>query len=387
MKILKIIFRIILGVVFTFSGFAKAVDPTGTEIIFTDYFTDAFGMASMAPVSMGLGIILAGFEFLIGVCLVINVKPRLAALGALIFMVFFTPLTLYIAIANPVKDCGCFGELVKLDNWGTFYKNLIFLPLSIYIFRATKGEHTTYKPTIDWPIAIAVFLGVVLFQYHTINHLPIIDARPYKVGTYIPDEMIIPVGEKVDSFATVISMKNLQNGDIKEVTEEEFMENEEYWDVEKWESETKSILVEKGHEPPIYNFNAYPAKLEFANSGEPIDYMDSLLNEKNFSFFVIAYNLEKADIEGFNNMAELINFAYPKGIKAHLLTSTTSDLMKYKSKIKFPVRFYNSDPTTLKTVIRANPGLLIVKEGTIIGKWHYSDVPSIEEFKKIISLK
>jgi uncharacterized membrane protein YphA (DoxX/SURF4 family)/negative regulator of genetic competence, sporulation and motility len=387
MKLLKIIIRLILGVVFTFSGFAKAVDPTGTAIIFTDYFTEAFGMDSMASVSMGLGIVLAAFEFLIGICLIVNVKPRLAALGALIFMVFFTPLTLYIAIANPVKDCGCFGELVKLDNWGTFYKNLVFLPMSVYIFKATKGEHITYKPSVDWSVAIVVFLSVVLFQYYTINHLPLIDARPYKVGIHIPDKMIVPEGEKVDSFATVISMKNLQTGEEKDVTEQVYMETEDYWDIEKWASETKSVLVEKGYEPPIYNFNAYPAKIKFANSGTPTDMMDSLLVEKNFSFFVVAYDLNKADVEGFNKMAALINYAYPKGIKAHLLTSTTTNLMQHKSKIRFPVRIYNSDPTTLKTVIRANPGLLLLKEGTIIGKWHYNDVPTIEEFDKIINNK
>ncbi len=385
MKILKIVIRIVLGVVFTFSGFAKAVDPTGTSIIFTDYFNDAFGMTSFASFSMTLGIVLASFEFLIGVCLLINIKPRLAALGALIFMVFFTPLTLYVAIANPVKDCGCFGELVKLDNWGTFYKNLVFLPMSIYIFRATKGESNTYKASVDWSVAVIVFLLVNFFQYHTISHLPIIDARPYKVGTYIPEKMIIPKGAKVDSFATVISMKNLQTGEEKEVSEQVYMETEEYWDVEKWKSETKSVLVEKGYEPPIYNFNAYPARSAFANKGASVDVMDSLLAEKNYSFFVISYDLTKASYEGFNKMADLINYAYPKGIRAHLLTSTTTNLIRYKSLIKFPARTYNSDPTTLKTVIRANPGLLLLKEGKIIGKWHYNDVPSINEFEKIIS--
>jgi uncharacterized membrane protein YphA (DoxX/SURF4 family) len=385
MKILKIVIRIVLGIVFAFSGFAKAVDPTGTSIIFTDYFNDAFGMTSMASFSMTLGIVLASFEFLIGVCLIVNVKPRLAALGALIFMVIFTPLTLYIAIANPVKDCGCFGELIKLDNWGTFYKNLIFLPMSIYIFRATKGERNTFKASIDWSVAVIIFLLVNFFQYYTLKHLPIIDARPYKVGTYIPEKMIIPKGAKVDSFATVISMKNLQTGEEKEVTEQVYMETEEYWDVEKWKSETKSVLVKKGYEPPIYNFNAYPARLEFESSGAQVDLMDSLLAEKNYSFFVIAYDIASASYDGFDKMAELINYAYSKRINAHLLTSTTTNLIKYKSLIKFPVRIYNSDPTTLKTIIRANPGLLLLKEGTIIDKWHYNDVPSIEEFEKIIS--
>ena len=384
MKALKLIVRIILGIVFTFSGFAKAVDPTGTAIIFTDYFTDAFGLSSLAGISMALGIILSSFEFLIGICLLVNVKPRLAALGALIFMVIFTPLTLYIAIANPVKDCGCFGELVKLDNWGTFYKNLAFLPMSIYFFRATKGENTNYKPSIDWSVAGGFFIIAVLFQLFTLNHLPIVDARPYKVGTYIPEAMVVPTGAKVDSFTTVILLKDKQTGETKEVTENIYLETEAYWDTEKWEADTKSVLVEKGYEPPIYNFSAYPAKLEFTQGNKSEDMMDILLKEKNYSFLVISYDLAAADMKGFDKMTELINYAYPKNIKAHLLTSTTTDLMEYKSKIKFPARMYNSDPTTLKTVIRSNPGLLLLKEGKIIDKWHFNDVPSIVKFEKII---
>ena len=112
--------------------------------------------------------------------------------------------------------------------------------------------------------------------------------------------------------------------------------------------------------------------------------MDILLKEKNYSFLVISYDLAAADMKGFDKMTELINYAYPKNIKAHLLTSTTTDLMEYKSKIKFPARMYNSDPTTLKTVIRSNPGLLLLKEGKIIDKWHFNDVPSIVKFEKII---
>jgi len=384
MKIVKLIIRIILGVVFTFSGFAKAVDPTGTAIIFTDYFTEAFGLGSLSGMSMILGIILSAFEFLIGICLLVNVKPRLAALGALLFMVVFTPLTLYVAIADPVKDCGCFGELIKLDNWGTFFKNLLFLPMSIYLFKTTKGENTTYKTSIDWSVAGAFFIIVLLFQFYTLRHLPIIDARPYKVGTYIPDEMVIPEGAKADSFATLIALKDKKTGDIKEVTEQVYLETEEYWDTDKWDAETKSALIEKGYEPPIYNFSAYPAKIEFIDGDGPKDAMDVLLKEKNYSFFVIAYDLELAEMEGFGKMTELINYTYPKSIKAHLLTSTTSDLSKYRSKIKFPVGIYNSDPTTLKTVIRSNPGLLLLKEGKIIEKWHYNDVPTIEEFEEII---
>ncbi len=383
MKVLKVISRIVLGLVFTFSGFVKAIDPMGSQYKFTDYFTEAFGMPSLAAISLPLAIILISMEFIVGICLIFNVKPRLSSLDALLFMIIFTPLTFYLAIANPVQDCGCFGDALVLSNWATFYKNVILLLLAIFLFVKSKGKFTTYKRFLDWIIAGIALTAIVLFQLYSLNHLPIIDFRPYKVGTYIPDKMKMPAGAKPDSFAIFYTMKNIKTGETMKIDDYAYLKKE-IWKDTLWQiTETSDpVLVERGYKPPIYNFNAYEFN-EVPLPNNP-DVMQKLLQQKGFSFFIIAYDLRKADPQGFKNMKELMNYAYPKNIHTSIFTGTTSYITEYRTTIPFAARYYNSDPTTLKTIIRSNPGLLLLKEGKIIGKWHYNDIPSIDEFNKLM---
>jgi uncharacterized membrane protein YphA (DoxX/SURF4 family) len=388
MKTLKLVFRILIGAVFTVSGFVKAVDPHGTEYIFTDYFVDAFGMPSFESISLILAIVQSAFEFLIGVSLLANIKPRLSWLGAMIFMIIFTPLTLYSAIYNPVQDCGCFGEAIKLSNWETFFKNLVMLPITVFMFISTKGESKTYKGQIDWILAGGIFVLIVLFQLISLQHEPIIDFRPYKVGTYIPDKMIIPANEKPDSFATVIHLRNVANGELKEVVESEYMANEEYWDTNKWNADTMvSTMVRKGYSPPIYNFKAYPIDLNNMGQQSQDDMMGEILADENFSFMVISYDLHKANNQGFVEMSELLNYANSKNIRVNFLTSTNSDLRLFLKYLNFNAKYYNCDPIALKTVIRSNPGLVLLKKGKIMGKWHFNDIPLIKDFETIMNNK
>ncbi len=388
MKLLKLIVRLLLGVVFTFSGFVKAVDPLGSEYKFTDYFTDAFGVPSLSAMSLGLAFFLSAIEFTVGIALLINIKPRLSSLGALLFMLVFTPLTLYSAIANPVTDCGCFGDALVISNWATFYKNLVFLAMAVFLFVSNKGNNTTYNANVEWGIAVIVFALCIVFQYNTLRHLPIIDFRPYKIGVDIPSQMIIPEGEKADSFAIFYTLKHQTTGETKKVDDNSYIK-QELWKDSLWQiTETSEPeLVKSGYKPPIYNFGAYPVSLDETVAVASDDMMPDILANKNYSFMIVAYDLKLASMKGFDKIANLMNYAYEHKIKANLLTATSDDLFNYKSRIKFPVHFYNSDPITLKTVVRANPGVLLLKEGKIIGKWHYNDIPTIEEFKEMVAIK
>jgi len=385
-KVIKLISRLLLGLVFTFSGFVKAIDPHGSEYKFTDYFVDAFNIPSLTSLSLFLAIALAAFEFLIGICLLANVKPRLSSIGALIFMAIFTPLTLYSAIYSPVQDCGCFGDAVKLTNWETFFKNLVLLPMAIYLFISTKGILKTYKGYIDWMVAGIFFCGILFFEYYNLEHLPVIDFMPYKVGTYIPDKMVIPANEKADEYAVYYTMKNSKTGETKELSDAEFLkqwnENDTLWEIT---STSEPKLIKKGYTPTIYNFKAYPIDINNMGLNTTEDAMGEILANPGFSFLVISYDINKAERHGFNQMAELLTYANSKNIQANFLTSSTTELNKFILHINFGARFYNSDQTNLKSVIRSNPGLILLKKGKIIGKWHYNDIPSIKDFEKIIN--
>jgi len=384
MKQLKLISRLILGLVFTFSGFVKAVDPLGSEYKFTDYFVEAFHLPSLAAISLPLAIVANSMEFLVGFCLLFNVKPRLSALGALIFMIIFTPLTLYSAIANSVQDCGCFGDAIKLTNWETFYKNIVLFILSILNFIWVKGIFTTYKKNIDWIIAGCALVSIVGFQIYSLNHLPIINFRPYKTGTYIPDAMKMPVGEKADSFAIFYTMKNIKTSETKKIDDNSYLKSE-IWKDTLWQitQTSKPELVKAGYRPPIYNFSAYEYTQIMPE--KQIDAMPMILQDTSFSFLVISYDLKKASLKGFDKMKELINQGYAQNIFANFLTSSPSEIEEYRTKIPFIAKYYTADPITLKTVIRSNPGLLLLKKGKIIGQWHYNDIPDFEEFKKLIN--
>ena len=195
MKLLRNICRILVGIVFIYSGFVKGVDPLGSDYKFTDYF-NAFGMSWMGFSTLFFSFLLSMAEFLIGICLFLNIKIKTAAWGAILFMGFFTPLTLILAIKNPVTDCGCFGDALILTNWETFWKNIILLAMTLVIFY-TRDK---YKPIFNFLEQTVVLVGTVIFmfcvQWYSFRHLPIVDFRPYAIGKNISEGMAIPANRQ-----------------------------------------------------------------------------------------------------------------------------------------------------------------------------------------------
>ena len=195
MKLLRNICRILVGIVFIYSGFVKGVDPLGSDYKLTDYF-NAFGMSWMGFSTLFFSFLLSMAEFLIGICLFLNIKIKTAAWGAILFMGFFTPLTLILAIKNPVTDCGCFGDALILTNWETFWKNIILLAMTLVIFY-TRDK---YKPIFNFLEQTVVLVGTVIFmfcvQWYSFRHLPIVDFRPYAIGKNISEGMAIPANRQ-----------------------------------------------------------------------------------------------------------------------------------------------------------------------------------------------
>jgi uncharacterized membrane protein YphA (DoxX/SURF4 family) len=262
MKALCNIFRIILGVIFVFSGFVKVVDPMGVEFKFVDYFM-AMGLDFLEPAALTFGIIMSVAELLIGISLLFNLEPKLGSWGVMLFMIVFLPLTLWIAIADPVQDCGCFGDAIILSNWTTFWKNVVIMAMTVPVFLRRKGFKPNLPQSIQWTVLFVFSVATVWLSIYCYQHLPILDFRPYRIGNNIQAGMEIPDSEKnnLPEYETVVVYKNTETGEVKEFNLDNIP------DGEKWEwQETKNKLVKEGYVPPIHDFSITTMPLSFQDT-------------------------------------------------------------------------------------------------------------------------
>ncbi len=371
MKVVQFIARISIGVTFIFSGFVKGIDPWGSAYKFTDYF-NAMGLEWLVWAAFPLGVFLAFTEFAIGVAFLFNVFITFFSWLALLFMAFFLPLTLWIAIKNPVTDCGCFGDAFLISNWETFYKNVVLMIFALIVFFNPKEMKGKTSKTIGYSLFSVSMVVYIVLAINSYNHLPIFDFRPYKVGVNIPEAMQIPEDAPKEEYENIFYYKNKSTGKIKEFTEE----NYPWQDTVKWEyNDMKSTLVQEGYEPPIHDFI-----IESADGDNVIDFF---IHDENYVFMLVAYNLEKSNLEQQDKINELADWAITNEMSFICLTSTLLDnAQDFAEETGAPYEFFNCDEITLKTIIRSNPGLVVIKEGTIVGKWHYNDIPTPEEFKE-----
>lgn len=368
MKILGIISRIFTGLVFTFSGFVKAIDPLGSTYKFTDYFTDAFHLPGLEPFSFPLAIIMSAAEMAIGLMLLFNFKHKWATWGAILLMLVFTPLTLYLAIANPVHDCGCFGDALVLSNWQTFWKNIIINAFIVALYITRNKMESRWKPKIQYIGIIAIFAISFLFEFYNYRYLPMIDFRPYKVGTNIPEKMAIPEGVEQDEYETTLIYENSETSEIKEFTMENYPWEDSTW---VW-LETKSVLIKEGYKPPIQNFSLIDVETTE-------DLTDRMLEAEKPVLLVITYDLTKTNLKGLEKTyKKILEYSQNKEYETYCLTASLKDEIDSIAKIVSPpenMKFCNTDEITLKTIVRANPGLLLLEKGIIKGKWTHHALP------------
>ena len=362
--------RILIVLVFVFSGFVKGIDPLGTTYKLTDYF-NAFNMGFLEPLSLAFSILLNMSEFLLGIGLLFGVFQRFFIWIASVYMLVFTPLTFVLAIYNPVTDCGCFGDAIVMTNWQTFLKNLVIVAILLPVFLNRNKLISSLSIKRQWVITGIAITGFLFISAQTYHHLPYIDFRPYKTGTYIPDAMTIPEGMPTDSFA--YSLIYQKDGKLKEFALDEITALDSTW---QW-VETKSKLVRKGYHPSIHDFSFTN------NNGENIT--DSILYDSSYLFLAISHKLQKAQIDGLEKLKSNYDFARQNGYRFYFATASTSDeITFYTSEYQLPFNFYTADNIMLKTVVRSNPGLVLIKNGTIIKKWHYNDLPSEDELQQLI---
>jgi uncharacterized membrane protein YphA (DoxX/SURF4 family) len=359
--------RIVLGLVFIFSGFVKGVDPLGSAYKFSDYL-NAFNLGLLDFLALPLAYLLSASEFLIGISLLFRFRFRLGAWAISIFMVFFTVLTFILALTNPVTDCGCFGDAIIMTNWQTFIKNLVLLPFVFVVFRYRNDQAEAGTAFYAWTGLVLFGVLFLALAEHATRHLPMLDFRPYSIGTYIPDKMNVPEGMPQDEYQTVLYYE--KNGEVQEFNEENFP-----WQDTTWKFvDTEHKLIRKGFEPPIHDITIVDP------SG--YDHINDILSDEGFSFIMVSMEIGSADEQALEFGNEMQAWCMANGHSFYFTCSSTDDeISRVSQELDLVYEFHTTDEITLKTIVRSNPGLLLLKDGTILGKWHYNDMPGLEDLE------
>lgn len=370
-KVIAEVCRLLLGVVFIFSGTVKAVDPMGGAIKIGDYLT-SFGLDKLQPFTVLISFNLSALEFMLGVCMLLGVYRRYTTFLTLLMMSFMTPLTLYLAIFNPVSDCGCFGDALVISNWQTFYKNVVLLAAAIYVFIHNQRLLQGYTYHAYWFVALWSYVFAIGFAYRNYNHLPILDFRPYKLGANIPALMSIPEGAPEDEYA--YSFIYEKDGVQKEFSLENAPADDSTWTF----VDSKTKLIKQGYIPPVTTFHIY--------NENDADVTDELLNDPKGLFLLIAPRLENADDERIDEINNVYDYALENGLGFYCVTGSSAEaIATWSDNTGAEYPFLMADDVLLKTIIRSNPGLVLLKKGTILMKWHYNDIPQEEELKTIVN--
>lgn len=364
MKFLILIARIITGVAFVFSGFVKAVDPMGSAYKFQDYFS-AFNMGFLSDASLLFSVLLCTTEFIAGFCVLTGIRLRAGISVTMLLMIIFTPLTLFLAIKNPVTDCGCFGDAIQLTNWQTFYKNLVLISFASILFFNRKKLRQDSLPHSIGLISMTTII-FLLFAMYNLRNLPVIDFLPYKKGVKISDQMIIPEGSNPDKYETTFLYE--KDGMIKEFDLSNYPADDTTWKF----VDQKSVLTEKGYEPPIHDF------VIINESGE--DITNDLLSYSGYTLLLISKKIDEADYTLVSRGLDYGRHFLNNGAAFYVFTASGKD-----ETIHFEEEFEicTVDETTLKTMVRANPGFMLIHNGIIRGKWSSATLPGKELFTDI----
>ena len=376
-SIIAAICRTLLGVVFVFSGAVKAIDPFGTVYKIEDYLK-AFGgfFTELIPLAEVAAVVLILVEVLLGVCMLLNVRTQWTAWITLAFYAVMTPLTLYIAMNNPVSDCGCFGDAILLTNWQTFAKNVVLIILAVVLVILRKSVYPLWRGHMEMIIALLTVSGTFAFMEYTYLHLPIKDFRPYKIGNHLPTLMDYPEDAEPDIYEYAFVYE--KDGVEQTFTLENYPKGDTTWTFVRQESK----LIKKGYEPPIHDF-------EILNA-EGADLTWDILESADPVTLVVMYDLKKADkkqlakvealaanFSPFASSPDTLSFQGESEGELYILTGSGTDEM-ITFALEYPTLgeyICTCDPVTLKTIVRANPGVIVVQNGIVIDKYNLRNRP------------
>ena len=372
LKMIVNLCRIIVAVTFIFSGFVKAIDPIGTQYKLQDYL-GAIGMAGILPnwTLLAVAVFLAAIEFCIGIFLLFAIQRRLISKLTVAFMAFMMMVTVWIVAADPVKDCGCFGDALHLTNTETLIKNIVLLVCSLAIMYRPLAMFRFVSKSNQWIVTNYTIVFILVSSGFSLYYLPIFDFRPYHIGVNIPRGMEIPKGAKLPQFKTTFIME--KNGQRKEFTLDNYPDT-------SWKFiDSKTVQTSEGYIPPIHDFS-------ITDNKTGLDLTNSVLSHKGYTFLLIAPHLETADDSNFGDIDRLYEYAQSYDIPFYCLTaSTTKAIKRWIDLTGAEYPFCITDEAVLKTIIRSNPGLLLLKDGTIINKWSHNNLPNEAKLSRPIS--
>lgn len=368
MKRFIVIFsRLLTGLVFVFSGFVKGVDPLGTAYKLEDYFA-AYGATWANELSLGLSIFLCTVEFAIGVALLLHLKPRLTAWALLLMMAFFTALTFYDAIYAPVPDCGCFGDAIKMTNWQTFYKNVLLMVFTLVFFSARKMPHRNLKKGMQTVILSFFAALFMFFSIYNYRHLPMIDFRPWKVG----NNMLGDMNAETNVF---LVYKNTSTGEVKEYLSPNYPWNDSIW-LSEWEFVDQRF--ESSSQAIIHNLKA---------EDEAGNDFTSYILESDMMFVFVAHDLTAIGPKASKKLKTSSDVLKIIPSNQVLITAgLPEELRAFVQQNQLSIEAFYADGVVLKTMIRSNPGLMLLHRGTVMAKWHFNDFPTEKELKELMQI-
>jgi len=364
--------RIAVSLLFIFSGLIKANDPLGFSYKLEEYF-EVFHMLFLSSYALYFAIFLCALEMILGFALLVGWRAVQVTWGLLLLIIFFGFLTFYSAYFKVVQTCGCFGDAIPLTPWQSFGKDMILLVLVLVLFVSRYRLKPILKPEagrMAFIIAVIFSFGVGIYTY---NFLPVLDFLPYKVGANLPDEMKTPPGAQPDEYEITYHLKNKVTGAEKTMNNTEYMKSN-IWKDNNWEvkGEPESRLVKKGFSPKIADLAIQDAQGN--------NYTQELLSNPFYNVIIVAYNLNHTDGEAVNKLNALaLNLTQNFNTRTILLTSNSpADAAAFAKEHHLAPEIFYADGVPLKSMVRSNPGILLMKNGVVINKWHYHNMPTYD---------
>jgi len=363
MKILVPISRIFVGILFIISGFIKLNDPLGFSYKLQEYFSaDVLNIPFLEPYALVISVLVVVLEVVLGVFLLIGYKPKFTVWSLLLMIVFFTFLTFYSAYFDKVKDCGCFGDALKLTPWESFTKDVVLLVFVLILFVGKSYIAPIFKSLPNTILALLSFIASLGFGYHVLMHLPSIDFRAYKIGDNLVTNMSTPddAPKAIQEFTWVFMV----NG-----AEQTIVTDGSYPNVQGEYVSVETKVIDEGFQPSI---------LDFSIESEDEDLTAQFLSEEKL-ILIVSYSLESAETQGLQKLKALSEDAHSKGYTVIGLSASGEDSKsKLKAAYGLDFEFYLCDEKALKTVVRSNPGVLQLRKGTVQQKVHWNDIKNLD---------